>query len=1113
MTDLDEVRQAITSLESQRATLGDLVVDTALASLREKLAALEEQGQEPRQERRLVTVLFADIVGSTAMSLGLEPDEIMEIMEGALKRLSIPVEQHGGRVTRYMGDGFKALFGMPVAHENDAKQAVRAGLGILEAARTYAEVLAKERQIRGFDVRVGINTGLVAAGGFSEAEDTVSGLTLNLAARLESAAPAGGLLISHGTYQHVRGAFDVEPQEPIGAKGFPEPVPAYLVTRAKPRTFYTVTRGVQGVETRMIGRSDELLQLQSTFGRAMQRSETQIVTVVGDAGIGKSRLLHEFDQWLMLSHPGVVPLKGRASSQTMRTPFSLLHDLFAHRFEILHNDPAEVTCQKLEAGLGRFFEAEPQMKAHFIGALAGYDFAGSPHLVGVQDGSSQLRERALFYLTQLFVSASEQAPTVVMLDDIHWADEASLDAITHILRECPRLRLLVVCLARPIVFEIRPGWDQDQFAGEARNTRLNLVPLPGQASRQLVSEILKSDELLPEALNEQIVSTAEGNPYHVEELIQMMISDGVIERDERGDVWQLDPNRMHSLHVPATLTAVLQARLDGLPPEEKLVLQQASIVGRTFWNAVIAALQGGSHLRIPELATLSRRELIHEQEGAAFVGTDEYIFRHGLMRDVVYDTVFKRVRKAYHGQVAAWLVEVTEAAGRSGEYAGVIAEHYELAGERSAAVDWYLRAGDRARAQGAPQEARRFFDRALALLTPGDLERRWRVLVGRDEVLGTLGETDARRADGAALVELAQEMRDDGKLAEAYRRQGYALGLTGQYRDELLTYEKALAAARRAGNREIEALVLGLMVVCQTRLGEMQLAAETATEALARAQELGDEGILVRNLTNVAVFYTEGGDIAESTRLLEQQVAINHRLGIREGEVVGLTNLGYNYLMLGLYPEGITTLERSVVLCEAIGHRHYDVFSRLNLGLAYIRIGEVCEAQRTLAGCLPELVDMNNLFGQAAGQSYLALAKEHSGEIEGALQLFSKARATFEDIGVPGYAHDALAGLARCLLTQRRLEEVGQHVAELWDYLAQGGAEGMEFPVMAYQTCADVFDALGDTERARAALEAGYGELVARADKISDAEWRRSFLENVPEHRSITVRWQQVSQQ
>ncbi|MGD8517400.1 MAG: adenylate/guanylate cyclase domain-containing protein, partial [Anaerolineae bacterium] len=246
LTQVETLRQAVAALEAQRATLGDVVVDTAIAPLREKLALLEQQREPRAQERRLVTIMFVDIVRSTEISQGLEPEETLELMQGALARLAGPITAHGGHVTRYMGDGLMAVFGLETTREKDAVEAVRAGLELLQAIAAYNQTLRSGHSLAGLDVRVGINTGVVALGGFSEKEHTLSGLPVNLAARLEQAAPPGGILISDSTLQQVHFAFDVDAQAPIRAKGFHDPVPVYLVRRVKPRTFRTISRTVRG---------------------------------------------------------------------------------------------------------------------------------------------------------------------------------------------------------------------------------------------------------------------------------------------------------------------------------------------------------------------------------------------------------------------------------------------------------------------------------------------------------------------------------------------------------------------------------------------------------------------------------------------------------------------------------------------------------------------------------------------------------------------------------------------------------------------------------------------------------------------------------------------------
>ncbi len=1111
MTKIEDLEQAIAVLEGQRGTLGDAVVDAALISMREKLADLTAQPSIPEHQRKLLTVLFTDIVGSTELGRGRDPEEILEIIDGALKSMAVPVEKFGGRVTRFMGDGFKAIFGLPVAHEDDTERAIRAGLEILDVSQAIAAQLARERQMPGFAVRVGINTGLVATGGYSEAEDTVMGLTVNLGARLEHAAPPGGLLISHHSYCHVRGIFDMQPVEPVSAKGFDKPVPAYLVTRAKPRAFRIPARGVEGLETPLVGREPEFQRLKEIFLTALQESRTQFVTLVGEPGIGKSRLLYELGNWIDLRPERVRYFKGRATQQITTTPYSLLRDLIAYRFEILESDLTEVARQKLEAGFSEFLEHEAQMKAHFIGTLLGFDFSDSPFLLGVQNDSQQLRERAQYYLQEYLCTLTRQLPVVIFLEDIHYADTPSLETIAWLARQCARMRMVVVCLARPILYDKHPQWDQGQGRDGAVYTRLDLQPLTVQASQRLVTEILQRVDHLPEKLRDLITHTSEGNPFYIEELVKILIDDGIIRIQASEEVWQVDMQRLHHLRMPPTLTALLQARLDSLPLVEKNTLQQAAIIGRIFWDAALPTLQTGVESSSGSLDALTRRELIYRRPTSLFSGVREYIFKSSLMRDVVYETVPMRDRQDYHARVGGWLQKSIQAIGRVDEYAAIIAGHYSKADERGLAASWYIRAGERAKAQGAPAEARQFFDDALEYLDLSDRERRWRALMGRDEVLGILGETEARLADDAALVALAQQMQDDDRLAEAYYRQGYYISIAGNDRQALLDYDKSLRAARRAGNTRLETLVLALVVVAQTRLGELDSAAITAEKALSHVQSLDDEPTIARVLTNLAIYYSEAGDIARAIQLFEQLVGITKNLDERMGQVINLSNLGYDYLLLGQSELGLAALEQSLRLAEEIGARHQSAFTRLNLGLAYLLSGEDQQARQALEQSIKELHTMEDDFGQAAGHSYLGFLAERSRDWETAERNFAQAFQMFTQAEVTSFAQDALTALARCNLAQGNIDEAHHRVTSIWAYLEENGAKGMEFPILAYLTCADVFEVAGDLDTVQEVVMSGYRELMERANKISDVTWRDFYKENVPEHRAIIERWKSYS--
>jgi ABC-type oligopeptide transport system substrate-binding subunit/class 3 adenylate cyclase len=703
VTEREQLELAITQLEAQRATLGDDIVDVSIAALRAKLAALEPK-PTPKQ-RKQATILFADVLGFTAMSETMDTEEVGDVMNALWQRWDAAIVEHGGVIDKHMGDGLMALWGALEAREDDPEQAIRAALALRSELAAYTA----EHQVE-LGIRAGLNTGPVLLGDVgTTGEISAIGDAVNLASRLKEAAPAGGVLISHDTYSHVRGAFDVAEQEPHRVRGRTRPVHTYLVKQAKPRAFRTWTRGVAGVETRMVGREAELLMLQNMFRDAAEDAEAHVVTVVGDAGVGKSRLLYEFQEWIELLPDEVWYFVGRATPETEARPYGLIRRMFAHRFEILDSDSAAGVRAKFRAGMAVALSPD---QADLVGQLLGLDFSASP-AVQARLGSESFGASATAHLIK-YLRAMATEPTVILFEDIHWADDSSLDLLDYLVGEVPDTRLLVICLARPPLFERRPSWGE----GQDLHTRINLRPLSRRASRALVGEILQKATGVPHELRDLIVEGAEGNPFYVEELIKMLIEDGVIVLGE--DHWWVELERLAKVHVPPTLTGVLQARLDSLPPQEKTLLQRAAVVGRLFWDTALAELKAkeGSGLSEEEIAPVLNavrdRELVFRRERSAFAGAEEYIFKHALLRDVTYETVLLSLRRVYHGQVARWL-EVA-AGKRIGEYLGLIAGHYELAGEGERAAEYLLRAGDQARLAYACQEASGYYHRALPLL-------------------------------------------------------------------------------------------------------------------------------------------------------------------------------------------------------------------------------------------------------------------------------------------------------------------------------------------------------------------------------------------------------------
>jgi ABC-type oligopeptide transport system substrate-binding subunit/tetratricopeptide (TPR) repeat protein len=521
----------------------------------------------------------------------------------------------------------------------------------------------------------------------------------------------------------------------------------------------------------MIGRRAELMRLQEAFYTAMEDRELQVVTIVGDVGVGKSRLLHEFDIWAELLPERFYFFKGRALQEMQGLPYALLRSLFAFRFRIEDTDSPQVVRQKLERGASAALgDGEESCRgAHFIGHLVGFELGPRAHLEDVLDNAKQIRDRGLAYLADYFRALTSENPVLVLLEDLHCADDSSLDVLNHLALTLVDEPLMIVCAARPTLFERRPHWGE----GQAFHRRLQLEPLTRRNARRLLAEILQKVNQVPQALSDLVVTGAEGNPFFVEELIKMLLEDGVIVKGE--DRWCVEPSRLSEVRVPSTLRGVLQARLDRLPIQDRTVLQQASVVGRLFWDRAVVRINESAPEGVEEgevldtLSALRGREMVFQRETTAIAGAQEYVFKHAVLRDVTYRSLLRRLRRTYHRLVADWLIEL--AGERVGEYTGLIADHLELADRSLEAIEYLMQAGDRARALYAHQEAIGAYQRALALLKQQeDHERAARTMMKLGLTYHTAFQfRQARHAyeEGFALWQRAGEMERAAPLLPA----------------------------------------------------------------------------------------------------------------------------------------------------------------------------------------------------------------------------------------------------------------------------------------------------------------------------------------------------------
>jgi predicted ATPase/class 3 adenylate cyclase len=1007
-----DLAQAIEALETQRPLLGDEIVNIAQAAMRDKLARLLMGRNEP-QERKLITVLFADVSGFTAMAESMDHEIVNSVINSLWSRVDKAIQDQGGRIDKHIGDAVMALFGTPMAHENDPERAIRAALQIQTEVQEWKwefrdSMSPKQSQAQNIQLRIGVNTGPALLGSVGTiGEYTAIGNTVNVANRLEQAAPPGGILISYDTYQHVRGVFDVAVLQPITVKGKSEPIQVYTVNSIRPRAFRVPTRGVEGIETRTIGREEELASMRSAFEQVVTQRQMHLINIVAEAGTGKSRLLYEFTRWLDMQNLPLHLFKGRATQEMAQIPFALLRDIISSSFGIQDHDSAAAARQKLESGILSHIghEENASLYSHFIGHLMGLDYSTSPHLKGILGDAQQIHNLAFHYGTQLFSDITREQAAVIFLEDIHWADRGSLDFFTNLMNTKPDLPLLIVGLTRSTLFEERADWG----TGAVQTTRLDLLPLSDENCRRLVEEILQKVPEIPPALTDMIITKADGSPFYVEEVIKVLIDQGVIIRGE--DQWRVEMERLSNLSVPATLTGLLQARLDNLSLNTRETLQQASIVGRIFWTNVLEHMQNPESQRVEvstpitdRLMTLRAKELIFQYGDLESSKLPEFIFKNAILHDVTYESVLLRLRRVYHRQAAEGLIGIW--GERVNEYAGRVGEHYEQAGELLKAAEWYARAGRQAQATYEPDAAVRYYQKALEFLTQNaDHEQ----VTLQLEIYPRLAEVlnwQARYTDATetynAMLKTAQRHQDDIAQSRAFQGLATSLSYQGNHQVALESAIQAEALARNANAKMELAKALWTQGSTRYRLGEPRAALSLGEQSLTIATELNNPNEMGRSLNLIGAVYYVLGQYSSAEGYWENALKIFQDLGNRQQGMDLLSNLGAIADVQGDYNTAFDRFHNALEIAREIGHKDGEITLLTNRGGAASALGNYGAAEADLRLAI-QLAGINGSWILPLSFNYHAEALMGLGRFEKALYSAQQALALGEEEKTPEY--------------------------------------------------------------------------------------------------------------
>ena len=985
-----------------------------------KIKSAQESG-EMVGERRIVTMLFCDVKGSTAAAGQLDPEEWAEIMNGAFEYMIQPVYRYEGTIARLMGDSVLAFFGAPIAHEDDPERAIRAGLEIVEGMQPY-RVQVKSRWELDFDVRVGINTGLVvvgAVGSDMRMEYTALGDAINLAARMEQTAVPGTVQIAEPTYKFIAPLFDFEDLGGIEIKGKDEPVRAYRVLR--PKLQPGRVRGVEGLESPIVGRDAEMHTLRGAV-IAVREGRGGIISIMGEAGLGKSRLVAELQREPTPVQGGKAPLHwlaGRCLSYQTTTPYTPFTVMFTEHFDLQDGQSDQdkygrLTQRVAAAGRERVDEIAP-----FLATLLGVSLTGEAFDRVRYLEPPQMRERIFHAIGTYIECLSIEQPVILLIDDVHWIDPTSLDLLEALLPLTDRTSLLILALFRPRRQE--PSWRFHENASRDfahRYQSLHLNPLGSDDARQLVANLLHIEDL-PEKVRALILEKAEGNPFFVEEVIRSLLDGGLVVR--QNGHWRAT-REIESISVPNTLAAVITTRLDRLDEDARRLAQSASVIGREFRVSTLEAVHPTrSNLDAP-LANLQRRELLLEKTR---IPERSFIFKHVLTQETAYHSLLLKTRRELHLRVAAVLERTTP------DRVNDIAHHFLSARQPSRALPYLVEAADRAAKSYATQEAIGFYRQALEILeTVDDLALTRRVYEGLGNALTFANQVSEAVQTFQTMFDLA-ETRDDVPMQ--------------------------VSALNKLSN------------LAALRMGDFKRAEQFLEQSDHLAREFNDKRGLSEMGLIRCMMCTAMADFDGVVRYMDETVALGRDLGVKEQMTQGLTHIAASQAFLLQFDKAMETYEEGLQLSREIGDRYHEGQLMAEVGpLLYLNRGDFQTAQTLAETGLEIGRTIGDFFAQIHGNRVLGLIAHQQGAYEQAITRYQNYLDISRAAGIPWLEADAmcLLGTAYLDISTELLERVlGFHMKAL-EILDQPG--GAMMGASAWAEIGFCFHAVGKLDEARA---------------------------------------------
>jgi class 3 adenylate cyclase len=863
-------------------------------------AQLAARPAAQREERKVVSVVFVDLVGSTARAETSDPEDVRALLRVYHERAREQLESFGGTVEKFIGDAVVAVFGAPTSHEDDPERAVRAALAVREAVSGLNEA----EPGRDLHVRIAVNTGealvsLDASPG--EGEGMVAGDVVNTAARLQSAAPVDGILVGEQAHRATERAIVYREHEAVVAKGKADPIPVWEAL--EPRSRLGIDLGGQG-RAELVGRDEELSILVGALGRARRESSTQFVTLVGVPGIGKSRLLYELGRVVDEDEELITWRQGRSLPYGEGVSFWALGEIVKAQAGIYESDDADDAASKLRlaAGVVVVDEGEAAWVERHLQPLVGLG----------EDAAGERRGETFAAWRRFLEGVAEEGPTVLVFEDLHWADEGLLDFVDGLVDWVDGVALLVVCTARPELLDRRPGWG----GGKRNSTTVSLSPLAPTDTARLVAALLERP-LLDAEMQQALVERSSGNPLYAEEFVRMLEAGGVVQGG-----------------LPETVHGIVAARIDLLPVDEKDLLQRAAVLGKVFWSDALGPLAGSESWKLAELLrSLERKEFVRREHRSAVAGATQHSFVHALVRDAAYAQLPRHVRADLHVAAATWIESLP--ADRSEDRAETLAHHYltaiellRAAGQESVelgarALKALQEAGERALALSSYVTAERFLVQALELVPAGEKSSA-ELLFTAGKAFGYVGREGDELARAVDAFERAGAYERAAEAAIEVSRHGWYGGGASEARAWL---DRAAALVEGRPPSRAKAYVLAERARQAMLDYRYETAIPLADMAVAIAQEIADDEIRADALVTRGVCQVSLGD-RDGIRVQEEALALVGTRGRVAGR--GLNNLAASWGIFGELRESARVSKRALEIMKIEGDEQGSWFQRGN---------------------------------------------------------------------------------------------------------------------------------------------------------------------------------------